>query len=68
MFQLIVGVVIVILVLFYLYLRKESKKENSPAISAPNLPAVSEDVNLPAGQAGLPAKSEDINLPVNTQQ
>jgi len=57
MFQLILGITIAALALFYLYLRKSLKKENPLAVSAPNPPAVSEDVNLPA-------VSEDINLPI----
>lgn len=56
MFQLILGIIITVLILFYLYLRKSLKKENLPAMGAPNFPAVSEDVNLPA-------VSEDKNLP-----
>ena len=41
MFQLIVGVVIAVLIVVYLWLRKSQHREA-------NLPAVSEDVNLPA--------------------
>lgn len=68
MIQLIIGIIIAVLVVFYLFLRKSLQKENLPAMNAPNPLAVSEDINLPAGQAGLPVKSEDINLPIENSK
>jgi len=50
-FQLIIGLVIAVLVVLYVYLKKTKghKESNLPAISEDiNLPVVSEDVNLPA--------------------
>ncbi|HEY4474380.1 MAG TPA: hypothetical protein VJC06_00430 [Candidatus Paceibacterota bacterium] len=41
-FQLIIGLVIAVLVVLYVYLKKTKGHKES------NLPAISEDVNLPA--------------------
>lgn len=52
--QLIMGLVIAGLVVVYLWLRRNGKTS-----AMPNLPAVSEDVNLPvASQSNLSEKNE----------
>lgn len=49
-FQLTMGLVITALVVLYVYLKKTKSHQeiNLPKVSEPNLPAISEDVNLPA--------------------
>jgi len=49
MFQLVMGLVITALIILYVYLKKTKEHQdfNLPAVSIPNPPAVSEDVNLP---------------------
>ena len=49
MINLVIGVVIAVLVWVYIWLKRSQHSEaNLPAMSEPKLPAVSEDVNLPA--------------------
>jgi len=52
-FQLIMGLVITALVVLYVYLKKTGHKEE-------NLPAVSEDINLPV-------KSPNEQKPINNE-
>lgn len=58
--QLMVGVVVILLVVLYVYLKRNKGHEES------NLPAVSEDVNLPAvSQPNPPAPVQE--QPQSTQ-
>ena len=55
MFEMIIAGVIAVLVIVYVWLRKSQRHEqNLPVASETKLPAVSEDVNLPAVSAPNP--------------
>ncbi len=58
--NLIVGAVVVVLIAVYVWLKKSQSGEHKET----NLPAVSEDVNLPSvSEPNPPAAQPDGNLP-----